>query len=88
MINYMHYFENFGVIHFLCPRPEKSAGASSNLIVHPSVRPSVCLSIRLSVIPSRLQTKCNIKSLVDDTVTKLGLYVHLWVPHFTDITCP
>ena len=54
---------------FLCPRPEGPPGASSNRIV------------RLSVIPSHLQTKCNILSLGDDKVTKLGLEVHLWVPH-------
>ena len=30
-------------------------------------------SVRLSVILSRLQTKCNISSFGDDTITKLGL---------------
>ena len=44
-------------------------GASSNRIV----RPFVCPSVRPSVILSRFQTKCNILSLGDDTVTKLGL---------------
>ena len=61
----------------LCSRPEGPPGASSNRIVCPSVR----LSVRLSVIPSHLQTKCNILSLGDDKLTKLGLEVHLWVPH-------
>ena len=42
---------------------------------------SVCPSLCLSVILSRLQTKCNIFSLGDETVTKLGLQVHLWIPH-------
>ena len=51
--------------------------ASSNRIVRLSVRLSVCLS----VIPSRLHTKCNIQSLGDDTAIKLGLRVHPWVPH-------
>ena len=55
-------------------------GASSNRIVRPSVCP-FCLFVRLSVISFRLQTKCNIQSLGDDTVTKLGLLVLLWVPH-------
>ena len=40
---------------------------------HLVIGSSVCLSVRLLVIPSRLQTKCNIQSLGDDTVTKLGL---------------
>ena len=40
--------------------PAWKAGASSNRIVRPSVCLSVCLSVRLSVIPSRLQTKCDI----------------------------
>ena len=37
------------VATFLCPRPERSAQASSNRIVRPFVRPSVCLSVRNSV---------------------------------------
>ena len=41
---------------FLCPRPERSAGASSNWIVRLFVRLSVCPFVCLSVIPSRLQS--------------------------------
>ena len=41
---------------FDAPGLKGPPGASSNWIV----RPSVCLSVRLSVIPSRLQTKFNI----------------------------
>ena len=47
--------------NFYAPGLKGPPGASSNWIV--------CLS----VIPSRLQTKCNILSLGDDTVTELGL---------------
>ena len=54
---------------FLCPGLKGTPGASSNWIVCPFV----CLFVRLSVILSRLQTKCNIKRLGDNTVTKLGL---------------
>ena len=43
-------------IFFLCPGLKGLPGASSYRIV----RPSVCLFVRLSVIPSRLQKKCNI----------------------------
>ena len=39
-------------LQFLCPRPERSAGAFSNWIVCPSVR----LLVRLYVITSRLQS--------------------------------
>ena len=38
-------------------------------ILHKSDR----MYVRLSVIPSRLQIKCNIESLGGHTVTKLGL---------------
>ena len=48
-------------------------GASSVWIVCPNVCLSICPFIRLSVIPSRLQTKCNIQSYGGHTVTKLGL---------------
>ena len=41
--------------HFYAPGLKGPPGASSNRIVRPSVCPSVCLS----VIPSRLQTKSN-----------------------------
>ena len=54
---------------FYAPGLKGPPGASSNLSVRPSVRLSVCLSL----ISSRLQTKCNILSLGDDTVTRLGL---------------
>ena len=54
---------------FLCPGLKGPPGASSNRIV----RPSICLSVRLSVVPSRLQKKRNIKSLDENTVTKLRL---------------
>ena len=54
---------------FLCPGLKGPLGASSVWIV----RLSVCPSVRLCVIPSRLQTKCNILSLGGHTVTKLGL---------------
>ena len=78
-------FHSFLAPQFLCPRPERSAGASSNwtvrLSVHPFVCPTVCLSVCLSVISPRLQTKCNIWSLANDKVTTFGLYFHLWVPH-------
>ena len=43
-------------IFFYAPGLKGPPGASSNWIV----RPFVCLSICLSVILSRLQTKCNI----------------------------
>ena len=56
-------------MYFYAPGLKGPPGASSNRIVRLSVRPFVCLS----VIPSRLQTKCSIKSLGDDRVTKLGL---------------
>ena len=49
-------------------------GASSNRMVCPSVRPSVC---GLFVIPSRLQTKSNNYNLDEDRVTKLGLFLTL-----------
>ena len=54
---------------FYVPGLKGPPGASSNQIVCPSVRLSVCPS----VIPSRLQSKCNIYILGDDTATKLGL---------------
>ena len=60
-------------IIFYAPGLKGPPGASSNRIVRLSVRPFVCPSVCLSVIPSRLQTKCNIESLGDDIVTKLGL---------------
>ena len=45
---------------FLCPGLQGLPGACRNQIVRLSVRPFVYLFVRLSVIPSRLQTKCNI----------------------------
>ena len=38
-------------------------------------------------LPLTIQTECNIKSLSGDTVTKLGLLVHLKIAH-AYITCP
>ena len=45
------FVRTFLKIHVFMPRPERSAGAFSNRIV-----PPVRLSVRLSVIPSRLQS--------------------------------
>ena len=59
----------------------------NNIVIGSSVCPSVCPSVCLSIIPSCLQTKCNILSLGVDTVTKLGLQVHLWIPN-TLLTSP
>ena len=50
----------FILLGFLCPGLKGPPGASSNRIVCLSFRQFVRLSVRLSVIPSRLQTKCNI----------------------------
>ena len=61
----MFFFSLFFFINFYAPGLKGPPGASSVWIVR--------LSVCLSVIPSRLQTKCNISSLGDDTVTKLGL---------------
>ena len=74
-------FKVYSHIYFYVPGLKGPPGASSNWIVRLSACLSVLLSACLSVIPSRLQTKCNIYSLGDDTVTKLGLSIHLWVPH-------
>ena len=58
---YIKVTENqIDVDNFYAPGLKGPPGASSNWIVRLSVRPSVCLFVRLSVIPSRLQTKCNI----------------------------
>ena len=58
---------------FYAPGLKGPPGASSSRIVRLSVCPFVCPFVCLSVIPSRLQTKCNNLSLADDKVTKLGL---------------
>ena len=65
--------ENLQKECFYAPGLKGPPGASSNRIVRLSVCPFVCLFVCLSVIPSRLQTKCNNLSLADDKVTKLGL---------------
>ena len=50
-VGIMHIPQGEGIeLEILCPRSERSAGASSNRIVRLSVHPSVCLS----VIPTRL----------------------------------
>ena len=78
------------LMQFLCPRPERSAGASSNRIVRLSIRPFVHLSVRLSVHNSVPLTN------------KVQYYKFGWwysyqtwtvssstgSSHFTDITCP
>ena len=56
-------------LHFYAPGLKGPPRASSVWIV----RPSVCPFLRLSVIPSRLQAKCNILRCGGHTVTKLGL---------------
>ena len=57
------------MIHFYAPGLKGPPWASSNRIV----RLSICLSVRLSVIPSRLQTKCNIYT--PPPQTKFGGYI-------------
>ena len=56
-------------------------GLQGHLVIGSSVCLSVPLFGCLSVIPSHLQTKCNILSLGYDTVINIGLLVHVWVPH-------
>ena len=73
-------------VDFLCPRPERSTGASSNLIVRLSVRPFVCPFVRNSVpLTNKVQ------------YLKFGWWYsnQTWTvsssmssSHFTDITCP
>ena len=65
---YSNYDQTSGIIWrkkkvhnaFYAPGLKGPPGASSVWIVRLSVHPSICLSVRLSVIPSRLQSKCNI----------------------------
>ena len=64
---------------YYCGRCIGNSKASSN-----GVCPSVCLSVRPFVCPSVRNsvplTRCNIESLGDDIVNKLGLQVHILGP--------